>query len=101
MHGDLCGLITPSTPEGNKYVFVITDDYSRYMWTILLKEKSNAFDKFKKLKCLVEQETWTSIETFRTDRGREFILHEFNSLCDISGIRRHLTATYSPQENGG
>lgn len=57
LHGDLCGPIAPSTSNGNKYVFVVIDDHTRYMWTILLKEKSEAFEKFKKLRNLIEQET--------------------------------------------
>ncbi|KAG7557004.1 Zinc finger CCHC-type [Arabidopsis suecica] len=69
IHGDLCGPITPSTVAGNKYVFVLIDDYSRYMWTVLLKEKSEAFEKFKRFKAVVEQETGEKIQTFRTDRG--------------------------------
>ena len=40
VHGDLCGPITHSTPGMKRYVFVLIDDYTRYMWTILLKEKS-------------------------------------------------------------
>lgn len=43
VHADLCGPITPSTPAGKRYVFVLIDDHSRYMWTVLLKEKSEAF----------------------------------------------------------
>ena len=39
LHSDLCGPITPSTLAGNRYIFVIIDDHSRYMWTILLKQK--------------------------------------------------------------
>lgn len=39
LHGDLCGPITPSTSSGNKYIFVLIDDYTRYMLTILLREK--------------------------------------------------------------
>lgn len=100
IHGDLCGPITPSTTAKNRYVFVLIDDHSRYMWSILLKEKSEAFQKFKKFKMLVEQETGTSIKTFRTDKGGEFVSHEFQSFCDKAGIQRHLTAPYSPQQNG-
>ncbi|KAG7557329.1 Zinc finger CCHC-type superfamily [Arabidopsis suecica] len=100
IHGDLCGPITPSTVARNRYVFVLIDDHSRYMWSILLKEKSEAFEKFKKFKVLVEQETGTSIKTFRTDRGGEFVSHEFQNFCDKAGIQRHLTAPYSPQQNG-
>lgn len=69
LHGNLCGPITPPTIGRNRYVFVLIDDYSRYMWTILMKEKSEAFSKFKKFKASVEQETVVSIKCFRTDRG--------------------------------
>lgn len=31
VHGDLSGLITPSTAGKNRYIFVLIDDHSRYM----------------------------------------------------------------------
>lgn len=49
IHGDLCGPISPPTMAKKRYVFVLIDDHSRYMWTILLQEKSEAFEKFKKI----------------------------------------------------
>ncbi|KAG7598928.1 Zinc finger CCHC-type [Arabidopsis suecica] len=100
IHGDLCGPISPQTNARNRYVFVLIDDHSRYMWSILLKEKSEAFEKFKKFKSLVEQETGVTIKTFRTDRGGEFVSQEFQAFCDNAGIQRHLTAPYTPQQNG-
>ena len=65
-----------------------------------MKEKSEAFTKFEKFKALVEQETGAKIKTLRTDRGGEFTSSEFNDYCESSGIKRHLTAQYSPQKNG-
>lgn len=100
IHGDLCVPITPSTKAGNKYIFALIDDFFRYMWTILLKEKADAFQKFCNFKSLVEKESSTRVQTFRTDRGGEFVSHEFNSFCEKSGITRHLTAPYTPQQNG-
>ena len=100
VHGDLCGPITPSTPSRSRYVFVLIDDHTRYMWTILLKEKSEAFVKFKSFKALAEQETKKVITTFRSDRGGEFTSREFDDFCSKNGIKRHLTAPYSPQQNG-
>lgn len=97
VHGDLCGLISPSTLAGNKYIFVLIDDHSRYMWTILLKEKSDALEKFKSFVKIVEQESKEKIQTFRTDRGGEFVSRDFNDFCESNGIKRHLTAPYTPQ----
>lgn len=64
VHGDLYGPITPMTPSRKRYVFVLIDDYFRYMWTIFLNEKSEAFTKFKSFKTLVEQETKEPLKTF-------------------------------------
>ena len=100
IHGDLCGPITPSTIGRNRYIFVLIDDYSRYMWSITLKEKGEAFEKFKRFKALVERETGIPIKTLRTDRGGEFTSLEFQKFCEESGIQRHLTAPYTPQQNG-
>lgn len=100
VHGDLCGPLTPSTSAGNKYIFVLIDDCSRYMWTVLMKEKGEAFEKFKAFKSRVEAEAKMKIQTFRTDRGGEFTSRAFNAFCESEGIKRHLTAPYSPQQNG-
>ncbi|KAK1419234.1 hypothetical protein QVD17_28397 [Tagetes erecta] len=100
IHGDLCGPISPCTLTGNRYIFVLIDDFSRFMWTYFLKEKSEAFEAFKKFKVMVEVETNVKIKTFRTDRGGEFTSHEFDRFCETEGIIRHLTAPYTPQQNG-
>ncbi|KAL8107155.1 hypothetical protein AgCh_023817 [Apium graveolens] len=53
------------------------DDFSKKMWVYLLKEKSNAFEMFKRFKALVENETEKRIKTLRIDRGGEFFSNEF------------------------
>lgn len=100
VHTDLCRPITPPTPSHKRYVFALIDDHSRYMWTVLLKDKSEAFEKFKIFKRCVEQETKNELKTLRTDREGEFVSREFQSYCDKYGISHHLTAPYSPQQNG-
>lgn len=100
IHGDLCGPIAPKTAGKNRYIFVLIDDHSRYMWSILLKEKGEAFEKFKRFKQIVEHEAGTSIKTLRTDRGGEFTSTEFREFCEKAGIQCHLTAPYTPQQNG-
>nr|GEX03819.1 hypothetical protein [Tanacetum cinerariifolium] len=39
IHMDLCGPIRVASINGNKYVLVIVDDYSRYTWTHFLRSK--------------------------------------------------------------
>lgn len=100
VHGDLCGPITPATPGHKRYLFVLIDDCTRYMWTKLLERKSEVFDEFRTFKTLAEQETRAEVKTFRNDRGGEFMSQEFISYCAKNGINRHLTDPYSPQQNG-
>ncbi|GJT33597.1 zinc finger, CCHC-type containing protein [Tanacetum coccineum] len=100
VYGDLCGPITPPTPSGKKYIFLLVDDYSRYMWVYFLSTKDQAFDTFKEYKSMVEKELRTTLKMLRTDRGGEFTSNEFTQYCKENGIARQLTAPYSPQQNG-
>ena len=100
VHGDLCGPITPSTAGGNRYIFVLIDDHTGYMWSILLKEKGEAFNNFKRFKAIAEHETKATIKKFQTDRGGEFTSSKFTIFCETSGIQRNLTAPYAPEKNG-
>ncbi|KAK1409296.1 hypothetical protein QVD17_35822 [Tagetes erecta] len=100
IHADLCGPITPQTFGGNEYFLLIVDDLTRYMWVYLLKSKDEAFDQFRKYKVQVEQESKFRVKTLRTDRGGEFNSKKFNEYCQKKGIKRQLTAPYTPQQNG-
>ncbi|RVW79987.1 Retrovirus-related Pol polyprotein from transposon TNT 1-94 [Vitis vinifera] len=69
-------------------------------FTLTFAEKSEAFIAFKSFKARVEKETGRSIKILRTDRGGEYCSNEFEHFCDDQGIRRELTAAYTPQQNG-
>ena len=66
----------------------------------ILQHKSDAFEAFKQYKTLAKTQKGVKIRTLRFDRGREFRLEEFSSYCPEHGIKRQLTAPYSPQQNG-
>ncbi|GKU96896.1 hypothetical protein SLEP1_g10077 [Rubroshorea leprosula] len=64
------------------------------------EHKSEAFVAFKSYKVLVEKEAGSPIKVFRTDCGGEYCSDEFAKFCDNKGIKRQITAAYTPQQNG-
>ena len=70
---------------------LIIDDYFRLTWVSFLKEKSEAFEKFKIFKALTENQTGKRLKAIRSDRGDEFMSSEFKEFCDKHGIKREYT----------
>lgn len=100
IHADLCGPINPTSQGVKRYLFVLVDDFSRKTWIYFLADKAETFAVFKEFKNSVEKEAKTAICGLRTDRGGEFTSDIFNKFCSDNGIKRQLTAAYSPQQNG-
>lgn len=100
MHADLYGPMQTTSLGGSKYFLLITDDYSRMSWVHFLKAKSEAFENFKIFKAMVEKQSGLCVKALRTDRGGESLSNEFIIFCEEQGIRRELTAPYTPEQNG-
>ncbi|KAD7478319.1 hypothetical protein E3N88_01455 [Mikania micrantha] len=100
VHADLVGPMPTPSLGGNRYYFLLTDDFTRISWVYFMKRKSESFSLFKKFKAKVEKESGWFIKTLRTDRGGEFLSKEFNEFCETHGIHRDLTAPFTPQQNG-
>jgi hypothetical protein len=65
-----------------------------------LKEKSEAFEKFKVFKALNENQIGKRLKAVRYNRGGEFSLENFKEFCDKHGIKREYTIPRTPQQNG-
>jgi len=100
VHSDLCGPIKPASNNNKRYIISFTFDFSRKTWVYFLHEKSEAFSAFKNFKISVEKEIGMHIACLRTDRGGEFNSNDFKEYCKEHGIRRQLTAAYTPHQNG-
>ena len=79
---------------------LIIDDYSRLTCVAFLKEKYEAFEKFKVFKVLNENQIGKRLKAVRYDRGGEFSSWNFKELCDKHGIKREYTIPSTPQQNG-
>ena len=53
VHSDICGPLQTSL-GGCKYFLLFVDDFSRMTWVYFLKQKSEAFEKFKTFHQLIE-----------------------------------------------
>jgi transposase InsO family protein len=100
LHMDLFGPTTYTNSGGNKYDFVIVDDFTRYTWVAFLVDKSDVFATFKTFIKRVQNEFETTIKKVRSDNGSEFKNTRIDGLCDEYGIRHQFLAKYRPQSNG-
>lgn len=55
VHGDLVGPMQTPSLGGNRYIFLLTDDYSRYTWAYFMQRKSDVFEPFKVFRQMQEK----------------------------------------------
>jgi transposase InsO family protein len=96
----VCGPIPSSSISGYVYYVSFIDDSSRKTWVYLLKSKDEVFSKFKEFKALIENLSERKIKILRLDNGGEYTSKEFVNYYKDVGIKRDLTTTYNPQQNG-
>ena len=76
------------------------DNFNRRTWVYFLKSKSKAFDNFLEFKAQAERECGHYIKVHRSDRGGEYTSNSFVNYCRKHGIKKELTTSYTPQQNG-
>ena len=81
------------------YVMNIVDDYSLFIWSIPLQDKSCAFPALSAWQCLHEAETSLSVGTFHTDQG-ELRSNQMEAWLSLCGTKHEFTAPYTSVQNG-
>ena len=77
LHSDICGPFSEMARGGFYYFITFIDDLLRYGHLFLMKNKSESFERFKKFKVQVKNQTEKSIKTLRSYRGDEYLSTEF------------------------
>jgi hypothetical protein len=95
LHMDLFGPTQYTSIGGNKYGFVMVDDYTRYTWVFFLVDKSDVFATFKSFVKGIHNEFETTIKRVRSDNSSEFKNTKIDGLCDDFGIRHLFLAKYT------
>ena len=100
LHIDLMDPARVQSLGGKKYILVVVDDFTRYTWVVLLKDKAEAPKKMLHLckKLLVEKDT--VIAKIKSDHGREFENTKLATFCNDQGTHQEFSSPKTPQQNG-
>jgi transposase InsO family protein len=99
VHLDLMGKVTPRAHGGICYVLCFTDDFSRYRWAYLLRNKSDAATIIKRfIEDMLSQQQ--PIQYLRTDNATEFLSEDLRNHFMEKKINLELSAPHTHQQNG-
>ena len=83
-----------------KYYFVFLDDYSHYLWTIPLRNKSDVLPIVRSFISYVHTQFRLPIVAFQTDNGREYDSTAMRLLLSSLSTQPRLSCPYTSQQNG-
>ena len=67
VYSDVCGPFEVPSLGGNRFFVSFVDEFSRKIWTYLLKVKSEVFKNLKKLTTMIEKKSGKKLKILRTD----------------------------------
>ena len=72
IYTDICGPFDVPYFNGEKYFITFIDDFSRYRYVYLLKEKSQAINSLEVFVNEVERQLDRKVKIVRSDKGGEY-----------------------------
>nr|GEZ50446.1 hypothetical protein [Tanacetum cinerariifolium] len=100
LHMDLCGPMRIESINGNQYVIVVVDDYSRYTWVFFLHSKEEASDVIIYFIKKTQVNLQLQVQRVRTDNGTKFKNKTLAKFFDEVGITQQFSDARTPQQNG-
>ena len=94
------GLARVQSLGGKKYTLVIVDDFTRYIWVVLLKDKAEALEKMIHLCKNLQVEKDTVIARIKSGHGREFENTKLATFYNDQGTHQEFSSPKTPQQNG-
>ena len=94
---DLVGIL-PETEEGNLYILVIQDYYTKWVELVPIRNKKATTVAFAFLRFWIAH--WGCPEILHSDQGNEFDAAVFREVCRLWGIRKTRTTPFNPSSNG-
>jgi transposase InsO family protein len=102
VHMDLVGPINPPDQRGYRWILTIIDDSSKFLYTVLLADKTNEsiLDAIEEFIPWAERASNTRLIAVRSDQGSEFISRQVTEYFDSKGISQQFSNAGNPSQNG-
>ena len=101
IHSDVWGPSPISTPGGSHYFVIFVDDFSRYTWIYLFKNRFELYQIYRDFTKMIETQFSKPIKVFRSDNAQEYKAPEFTSILHQFGIVPHSFCAGTSQQMVG
>jgi len=89
-----------SSHSGYKYYLVLLDDFTHYVWTFPLRQKSDVLPVLRSFFTYVQTQFSLPVLALQTDNGKEFDSYATRSLLASMGTVFRLSCPHTSQQNG-
>lgn len=86
--------------SGYRYYLAILDDYTHYLWTFPMRNKSEVLPILRSFLAYVQTQFRLPVLALQTDNGKEFDSTASRTLFAAHGIQFRLSCPYTSQQNG-
>nr|GEZ18122.1 retrovirus-related Pol polyprotein from transposon TNT 1-94 [Tanacetum cinerariifolium] len=100
LHMDLYGPMRVASVNGKKYIVVIVDDYSRFIWVKFPASKDEALDFIIKFMKMIQVRLNATVRNIRIDNISEFVNQTLHSYYGSVGIFYETSVVRTSQQNG-
>ncbi|CAL5399137.1 unnamed protein product [Camellia sinensis] len=100
IHSDIWGPSPTPTMGGARYFVVFVDDFSRFTWLFLMKNRSELKQLYYNFSAMVKTQFSKTIKLFRSDNAMEYKDFDFLSFLQSHGTQPHRSCPGTSQQNG-
>lgn len=97
---DIMGPFRSDSLGGGRYVLVVVDVHTRYIYTKIIKQKSNAPQHIISLITQAQTQKEKKLKRLHSDGAKELMSEELLSYLRSNGTIKSETTAYTPQHNG-
>ena len=88
----------PRTPRGNRYILVLTDQFTKYVEVFAMPDQTAEDCALKIMNEFIAR--WGTPLKIHSDQGSTFESKVFRHLCDLLGVKKTRTSPRNPRGNG-